>query len=303
MIINPTLLMTRVVQKHIRYIKFAKNRKLRIDVLKFRSIDNLEITGYFCRPKTQERVPCVVTASAGIHGSFFTKGTQEFDEFHLKWCWHLIKNNIAVLYIDKRGSYGYGEEFQRLNEIGGKEVDDVGIGASIIFFDSSNRINKIYGYGVSRMCLTFILAELKYKIFTGLFLQSGFYDIRRQMLIMETDYVKEQLGPYSLDNFPYQERSPIYFVEKIPSGFPILLVCGEDDLVVPSSQSINFYSRLHASNHRKIQLVQLPLPHTKNASDPDTPSGERILKLLLDFIVKTENRKEGEKNVLQDKGK
>lgn len=292
--INATPLI-KVVQKDI---EFSRNRKLGIDVLEFRSIDNLKITGYFCRPKAQERVPCVVIASAGIHGSFFEKGTQKFDEFHLKWCWHLLKNNIAVLYVDKRGSYGYGEDFQRLNEIGGKEVDDIGIGASIIFSDPSTGIKGIYGYGVSRMCLTFILAELKYKIFTGLFLQSGFYDIREQMLIMDAKYTKEQLGPYSLQNFPYQQRSPTYFTEKIPPDFLILLVYGEDDVIVPPSQSINFYLGLRESNHRKIQLVRLPLLHAKEASDPDTPSGERILELLSEFIVKLEKRKEGEVNAL-----
>lgn len=301
MTIDPTLLMARIVQKDTKDIEFSGNRKLRIDVLEFRSIDDLKITGYFCRPKIQERVPCVVIASAGIHGSFFKKGTQEFDEFHLRWCWHLSKNNIAALYIDKRGSYGYGEEFQCLNEIGGKEVDDVGIGASIIFFDSSAGINRIYGYGVSRMCLTFILTELKYKIFTGLFLQSGFYDIRKQILIMNANYVKEQLGQYSLQNFPYQQRSPMYFAERIPSNFPILLACGEDDVIVPPSQSINFYLKLCENNHKKVQLVRLPLLHTKDASDPDTPSGKRVLTLLSDFIVKLGTRKEGEESVLQER--
>lgn len=270
----------RVVRKSI---KLSENRGLDIGVLKFNSIDGLGITGYFCRPKTQKTAPCVVVASAGIHGSFFKNHTQTFDEFHLKWCWHLASNNIATLYIDKRGSYGYGDHFQSLNEIGGKEVDDIGIGVSAL----SNHdlgISEIYGYGVCRMCIAFLLAEIKYKIFKALFLESGFYDIKKQLLMMDESYTKELVGQYSLQNFPYEQRSPIYLTKKIPTNLPLLLVHGRDDTIVPAKQSIDFYQKLNENGHKKAQLQILQLQHKKVDSDPDTPSGKRVLKLLLDFI-------------------
>jgi len=265
-------------------IGLSEGRRIKLNTLKFQSRGGLEITGYFCCPITEKKIPCIVVASAGIHGSFFRKSTKSFDDFHLKWCWYLSQNNVATLYIDKRGSYGYGEGFQALNEIGGREVDDIAIGASKLLACDYIDPKGIYGYGTCRMSVTFILAELKYSLFKGLFLVSGVYDIKRQLASMEEKYRKELLGKYLFEDFPYEQRSPIYLTSSIKPGLPLLLVHGKDDGIVLAEQSVEFYQQLRQT-HKKVQLVQLPeLEHTRAASDPDMPSGKKILELLLDFV-------------------
>ncbi|MBN1325754.1 prolyl oligopeptidase family serine peptidase [Candidatus Falkowbacteria bacterium] len=268
-------------------IKFNNNRKLTINKYTFKSVDGLAIPAYFIYPKKniKQKIPCVVTCSAGIHGSFYFKESKNFDDFHLNWCWHLIKNNIAVLYIDKRGSYGYGTKFQNYNEVAGKEVDDIAYGVRIL--NDFNFIDKtrIYGLGISRTCNSFVLAELKYNLFNALFLISGFYNIKEQFKTTKQKHLKELLGKYNTNNFPYNKRSSILFVNKLKSDFPILLLHGKNDQTVFFNQSLDFYTKLIKSSHNHVKFIKYNnLPHTREASSTASSSGRRILKILLSFI-------------------
>lgn len=88
--------------------------------VKYKSrVDGLEIPAYLFAPITKkaERHPALVWVHGGVHGDW---GIGMFPFVR-----DAVQKGYVVITPDYRGSTGYGDEFYKLIDYGGKEVDDV----------------------------------------------------------------------------------------------------------------------------------------------------------------------------------
>ncbi|HYO89069.1 MAG TPA: S9 family peptidase [Candidatus Limnocylindrales bacterium] len=149
---------------------------------------------------------------------------------------------FAVLQVNHRGSTGYGKAYRdkhRLNW-GGPDVEDASSGAAHLAEEGLVDANKCVILGGSAGGYT-VLQSLVDK--PG-FWKAGvcLYGISNQFtLVSEGDWKFEQrysdmlLGPLPESAQRYRDRSPLFHAERIVD--PVIIFQGEDDVVVPRSQS------------------------------------------------------------------
>lgn len=147
----------------------------------------------------------------------------------------------AVLELNHRGSTGYGRDYR--NKLYGKwgvyDVEDGIAGARHLSKQGLLEPNKLVIMGGSAGGFTVLKSLVDYPGFykAGICL----YGISNQFtLAADTHKFEAHYSDFLLGRLPeavsiYRERSPIFFVEKITD--PIAFFQGEDDKVVPRSQS------------------------------------------------------------------
>lgn len=88
-------------------------------VIRYPSVDELQIPAWIYRPDVPGRVPVVLS----IHGG---PETQELPEYHPLYQ-YLLSRGVAVMATNIRGSTGYGRSYQRLihRDFGGKDLEDL----------------------------------------------------------------------------------------------------------------------------------------------------------------------------------
>lgn len=82
---------------------------LRMEQIKFRSMDELEIFGHLSIPHSAKPLPAVLLVTGGIHGGVFQEDG-DYDPLHIGICNCLNNAGYATFIVDKRGSKGYGNE-------------------------------------------------------------------------------------------------------------------------------------------------------------------------------------------------
>jgi len=208
--------------------------------LNFRSKDGMAIQGWLIKPANfdpAKKYPMVLW----IHGGPWSMYSVRFD-----WRFqNFAADGYAILYINPRGSTGYGQDF--INQIQhaypGKDFDDLmaGVDAALVkgFIDSRNLF--VCGHSGGGVLTAWIVGH------TNRFRAASSMApvINWHSFVGTTDgpmwYDQFQKRPWE-DPMEYAVRSPLHYVANVTT--PTMVMTGEADLRTPISQSEEFYRAL-----------------------------------------------------------
>ncbi len=206
----------------------------------YESKDGTKVQGWIVKPPQfdpSKKYPLVLRIHGGPH-SMYNVG------FNYNFQLHAAQDQV-VLYTNPRGSTGYGYDFANAiqNAYPGNDYDDLMAGVDEVISRGYIDEEKMYVYGGSGGgVLTswivgqtdrFAAASVNYPVtnwfsFVGTTDGAGWY--------------------YNFEKFPWEDptehiqRSPLMYVGNVKT--PTMLMCGENDLRTPISQTEEYYQAL-----------------------------------------------------------
>ncbi|PRX55151.1 S9 family peptidase [Flagellimonas meridianipacifica] len=211
-----------------------------VEEIKYNSVDGKEVQGWIVKPPrfdANKKYPLVLRIHGGPHGMYHVG-------FNYNFQLHAAQDQV-VLYTNPRGSTGYGYDFANAiqNAYPGNDYDDIMAGVDEVIAKGYIDENKMYVYGGSGGgVLTswivgqtdrFAAASVNYPVtnwfsFVGTTDGAGWY--------------------YNFEKYPWEDpsehikRSPLMYVGNVKT--PTMLMCGEEDLRTPISQTEEYYQAL-----------------------------------------------------------
>ncbi len=219
----------------------------------FKSPDGLDLQGWLIKPAEiapNKKYPLLLW----IHGGPWAMYTVRFN-----WAWqNFAANGYAVLYMNPRGSTGYGQDFVNGIQFSypGKDGDDLlaGIDAAIVkgFIDEENLF--VCG-GSGGGVLTAWLVGHTDRFRAAVSMRPV---INWHSFVGTTDghgwYRQFKKFPWE-DPEEYAVRSPLHYVKNVTT--PTMVMTGEADLRTPMSQSEEYYRALKMLKKDTL-LVRMP---------------------------------------------
>lgn len=259
---------------------------LKMKQIKFKSLDGLDIYGHLASPKSDTPLPAIVMISGGIHGGIYLSDGQ-YDPLHVAITKYLNDAGFVTFIVDKRGSKGYGAEYQAHLDLNGKEVDDIIAGAKYLKSVNSVCIDQIAIHGTSRGATTAALALTRTGDFKAAILASGFFDIYKEYKYEEKYRsniwpTRQAIQGKTIEEIPHFERSPINHVKKIKT--PILVVHGLDDKIVLPEFSEEYYQALKANGKDVESRVYTQFAHLKEYNYPSHSIGQKYWNDCLAYL-------------------
>ena len=205
------------------------------------SLDGTDVPALLYRPKQREILPPAVIY---IHGgpNWLTQVTWD------PLVQHMVSRGWVVLAPNYRGSTGYGREWMNANrfDLGGVDTADVAAGADFLDQEGIADSNKIaltgrsWGGYLTMTCLT----QFPEKWTAG----SAVVPFLNWFTSHENS--REDLQHWDRENFGdpvtnhdlWYERSPFFSLDQIQSA--VQLICGENDVRCPASESKQAYETL-----------------------------------------------------------
>ncbi len=208
----------------------------------FTSFDGTRVQGFVAYPTTLDAgvsLPVIHRIHGGPHGMY----GQRFDILNQI----LVGNGYAVVYINPRGSIGYGQQFAdgTLQNWGGGDYRDLiaGIDTALVRFPflDGTRMGVTGGSYGGFMTNWMVTQTDRYRAAVTLASVSNlvsFYGTSLYQLLIETEF-----NGLPWDNFEdLLKYSPIMHVDRVKT--PTLIVHGENDMDVPITQAEEFYIAL-----------------------------------------------------------
>ena len=212
----------------------------KLEEITYTSIDNKKIQGWIVKPPqfdSNKKYPLVLRIHGGPHSMYHVG-------FNYNFQLHAAQDQV-LLYTNPRGSTGYGYDFANAiqNAYPGNDYDDIMAGVDEFISRGYIDENKMYVYGGSGGgVLTswivgktdrFAAASVNYPVtnwfsFVGTTDGAGWY--------------------FNFEKYPWEDpsehikRSPLMYVGNVKT--PTMLMCGEDDLRTPISQTEEYYQAL-----------------------------------------------------------
>jgi dipeptidyl aminopeptidase/acylaminoacyl peptidase len=224
-----------------------------VEELWFKSPDGLDLQGWLIKPAEFEagkKYPMLLW----IHGGPWAMYSVRFN-----WAWqNFSAMGYAVLYMNPRGSTGYGQDFVNgiQHSYPGKDLDDLmaAVDTAIAkgFIDTRNLFvcggsgggvltAWIVGHTDRFTAAVSMRPVINWHSFVGTTDGSGWY---RQF----------QKYPWE-DPMEYAVRSPLHYVKNVTT--PTMVMTGEADLRTPMSQSEEYYRALKMLKKETL-LVRMP---------------------------------------------
>ena len=226
-----------------------------VEEMWFKSPDGLDLQGWLIKPAEFEpgkKYPMILY----IHGGPWSMYTVRFD-----WAWqNFAANGYAVLYMNPRGSTGYGQDFVNGIQFSypGKDGDDLiaGVDAAIAkgFIDEENLfVCGGSGGGVLTTWLVGHTAPDKFRAAVSMRPVINWHSF-----VGTTDgsswYRQFKKYPWE-DPMEYALRSPLHYVGNVKT--PTMVMTGEADLRTPMGQSEEYYRALKMLKKDTL-LVRMP---------------------------------------------
>jgi dipeptidyl aminopeptidase/acylaminoacyl peptidase len=225
----------------------------KVEEMWFNSSDGLKVQGWLIQPANYEpgkKYPMVLY----IHGGPWSDYTVAWN-----WAWqHFAANGYAVLYINPRGSTGYGQEFVNGIQYSypGKDYDDLmaGVDAALAkgYVDPQNLF--VCGGSGGGVLTAWIVGH------TNRFRAA----VSMRPVINWLSFVGTTDGISWYDQFeklPWEDasdhikRSPLTYVKNVTT--PTMVMTGEADLRTPMTQSEEYYRALKVLKKETL-LVRMP---------------------------------------------
>jgi dipeptidyl aminopeptidase/acylaminoacyl peptidase len=230
------------------------HRKLApVQELWFNSSDGLKVHGWLVEPLNRapdKKYPLVLY----IHGGPWSDYTVAWN-----WSWqHFAANGYAVLYINPRGSTGYGQKFVNGIQYSypGKDYDDLmaGVDAALAkgFIDSKN-LFVCGGSGGGVLTAWIVGHTNRFRAAVSMRPVIDWFSF-----VGTTDgiswYDQFEKHPWD-DPSDHLRRSPLMYVKNVTT--PTMVMTGEADLRTPISQSEEYYRALKLLKKETL-LVRMP---------------------------------------------
>ena len=221
-----------------------------VEELWYNSKDGTKIQGWIVKPPQfdpSKKYPLVLRIHGGPHSMYHVG-------FNYNFQLHAAQDQV-VLYTNPRGSTGYGYEFANAiqNAYPGEDYEDLMAGVDAVIEKGYIDEERMYVYGGSGGgVLTswivgqtdrFAAASVNYPVtnwfsFVGTTDGAGWY--------------------YNFEKFPWEDptehikRSPLMYVGNVKT--PTMLMCGENDLRTPISQTEEYYQALKMNKVPTIMI-------------------------------------------------
>lgn len=219
----------------------------------FKSPDGLDLQGWLIKPaefKSGEKYPMILY----IHGGPWAMYSVQFS-----WAWqNFAANGYAVLYINPRGSTGYGQDFVNGIQYSypGKDYDDLmaGVDAALAkgFIDDKNLF--VCGGSGGGVLTAWIVGHTN-RFRAAVSMRPV---INWHSFVGTTDgsnwYLQFEKYPWE-DPMEYAVRSPLHYVGNVTT--PTMVMTGEADLRTPIGQSEEYYRALKMLKKDTL-LVRMP---------------------------------------------
>lgn len=224
-----------------------------VEELWFKSPDGLDLQGWLMQPaefEQNKQYPMILY----IHGGPWAMYSVRFS-----WAWqNFAANGYAVLYMNPRGSTGYGQDFVNGIQFSypGKDYNDLmaGVDAALVkgFIDEDNLFvcggsgggvltAWIVGHTDRFRAAVSMRPVINWHSFVGTTDGAGWYRQFRKY-------------PWE-DPMEYAVRSPLHYVGKVTT--PTMVMTGEADLRTPMGQSEEYYRALKKLKKETL-LVRMP---------------------------------------------
>jgi dipeptidyl aminopeptidase/acylaminoacyl peptidase len=211
-----------------------------VEEIWYKSTDNFDIHGWIVKPPDfdpAEKYPLILVIHGGPHGMYNVG-------FNFTWQHHAAEGYV-VLYTNPRGSSGYGSAFGNAikNAYPDKDYDDLMNGVDEVikkgFIDEKNMF--VYGGSGGGVLTAWIVGH------TDRFAAASvnFPVINWISFVGTTDGVSwyRNFKEYPwVDPTEHLKRSPLMYVGNVNT--PTMLMCGENDLRTPISQTEEYYMAL-----------------------------------------------------------
>ncbi len=236
---------------------------LRLGVVRtvtWKAHDGEQIEGAVVLPPDYEpgrRYPLVVQ----VHGGPASLCQRKYQVAWNEWGQLLAAEGYIVLRPNPRGSSGYGMRFVTANrrDLGGGDYRDIIAGVDHLINEGLADLHRTaiggwsYGGYMSAWAVTqtdrFRCAVVGAPI-TNMLSFTGTTDIPKGFL--PTYYMQDD--PYRSPEI-YHQQSPLFGIHNVTA--PVLLLHGEQDVRVPISQSIEFYTALRCAN-KHVEFMSYP---------------------------------------------
>jgi dipeptidyl aminopeptidase/acylaminoacyl peptidase len=256
-----------------REVRFVVDRAAWIDPklmamvkpVSLKTRDGLDLHGYLTLPPNRDArgLPLIMKVHGGPFGVRNVGRWDSSSQF-------LASRGYAVLSVNFRGSGGYGAKFQQAGhrEWGGKMEDDVtdAVNWAVAQGVADSKRICIFGesYGGYAALMGLIRTPELYRCAISVAGVTDLSGMLQPLLIgksIQRERPSEELQFWSSvigerrDSEYLHERSPLYNVEKIHA--PVFLAHGEDDWIVPLSDSVRLRNALETA-HKEVEFLSKP---------------------------------------------
>ncbi|MGQ9472416.1 MAG: S9 family peptidase [Candidatus Aminicenantales bacterium] len=258
-------------------------RRLRLsspENIHYRSFDGQEIEGWVIKPvdfMPGQKYPMIVRVHGGPNAQFSTSFSHEFQL--------LAAEGYVVLYVNPRGSSGYGEPFGRAiwADWGNKDLKDILAGVDYVLKQGYVDPQKIgiYGWSYGGILTNYAItrtnrfqAAVSGASDSDYFSCYGYDDLQL--------WWEEELGlPWQ--NFDlYRKLSPIKDVAKVKT--PTLFLCGQFDYRCPLPQSEQMYLSLKRLGVKTELVIYPGESHSLSRLDFQIDRLRRVLDWFNQFL-------------------
>jgi dipeptidyl aminopeptidase/acylaminoacyl peptidase len=235
--------------------------------------------------KPGEKLPLIVLPHGGVHGDFSSP-------YHTHIVRELIQQGYVVVAPDYRGSTGYGREFYRLIDYGGREVEDVRAAkewalASFDFVDPG-RVGLV---GWSHGGLIVLMESFAHpRDYACVFAGVPVSDLVMRMGYHDKDYLDEYSADYHIgktvrqDIAEYKRRSPVWNVDKL--AVPLLIHTSTNDEDVNVIEVEHLIQALKAANKTFEYKVFDNAPGGHSFDRMDMPSARAARAEIWAFLAR-----------------
>jgi len=229
-----------------------------------------------------EKLPMLILPHGGVHADFTTYHT------------HIIRELMAQGYVvvapDYRGSTGYGREFYKLIDYGGREVDDIHASTQWALenfdFVDPQRVGLI---GWSHGGLIVLMETFAHpKDYACVFAGVPVSDLIQRMGYLGKDYEDNFSAPYHIgktvreDIAEYERRSPVWHVEKL--GVPLLIHTNTNDEDVNVMEVEHLIQALKAAGKKFEYKVYKDAPGGHSFDRLDTALAREARREIYAFL-------------------
>ena len=211
-----------------------------VEEITYKSVDEKYVQGWIVKPPnfdSNKKYPLVLRIHGGPHSMYHVG-------FNYNFQLHAAQDQV-VLYTNPRGSTGYGYDFANAiqNAYPGNDYYDIMYGVDEVISRGYIDENRMYVYGGSGggVLTSWIVGK------TDRFAAASVnYPVTNWFSFVGT--TDGAAWYYNFKNYPWEDpsehikRSPLMYVANVKT--PTMLMCGEEDLRTPISQTEEYYQAL-----------------------------------------------------------